>query len=335
MSIYDFPLVSVIMTVRNCEIYIEDALNSIIVQTYRNIELVVVDDHSTDGTGDIIRDFSERYKDMIRVIRNNRNHGVTSSLNIGIRAAKGKYIARQDGDDMSLPERIKKQVSFLQRYGNIAAVGVKPIVIDDKGRYQGIIDFPTAPIQIRNMLMQKRNVLCHGSIMMKRDLLEQTGYYREFFEVSQDRDLWLRMSEVYPLSNIPEPLYKWRFHEESVTARTRPEKLSYRMVMLDCARRRKEDGVDGFGLEYGGKWEERKSSYYRRGAVSYRLLVWGAVEKQCNHYFMAVFGVLMALLVWRRNRVARRFLNGIAREIMAKLKGRWERRFANPRISNV
>ncbi len=202
----DSPQISIVMSVYNGASYLEEAINSILQQTYANFELIIVDDASTDATSEILRKFDDC---RIRVITNPRNLGLTKSLNIGMAAARGKYIARMDADDLSLPHRLELQWQFLESHPDYALLGSPYYQIDEQGQIRSLIRVLTENEALRDGLRQQ-NWFGHGSVMMRREAVEQLGGYDERFTYAQDYDLWLRMSEQFKIANLEEPLYCWR-----------------------------------------------------------------------------------------------------------------------------
>jgi glycosyltransferase involved in cell wall biosynthesis len=218
------PLVSVLLPVYNDARYVELALNSILSQTLGDLELIVIIDGSSDGTPEIV----SRFRDpRIRLVHNERNLGLAPSLNRGIAAAKGDYIARQDADDIALPHRLRTQIEFLRSHSDVAMVGSWALLIDDQGREQGVLDYPPiADIDIKWSLLF-RNPFIHSSVMMRRDVVDRTGGYTEdpviFRAFVEDYDLWSRINRVARSANIREPLQVYRLNSMSASARTRCE----------------------------------------------------------------------------------------------------------------
>lgn len=201
--------VSIVMPTYNAAPHIGDATQSILSQSYRDFELIIVDDGSTDGTLDIIDSFDDKRITLI----NRSGSGITGALNRGLREASGKYIARQDGDDISHPDRLEKQVSFLKEHPKVALVGTASKIIDENGRLidkRHVLRQPTI-----DDLVQK-NRFIHGSVMMRRDAVESVGGYDETFKYTEDYDLWLRIAEKHPVRNIDEFLYNLRLLNTSI-----------------------------------------------------------------------------------------------------------------------
>lgn len=212
------PLVSVIMSVYNAEAFLSEAIDSILGQTYPNFEFIIINDGSTDKSKDIINHYAHLDK-RIKVIER-PNKGLVASLNEALAIARGKYVARQDADDISLPERFDRQISFLEANTSIGLVGSNIAVIDDQGKpvpkHIVNIDFFTSPDDLK-LAEVFFNQFGHGSVMGKADLLQNLAYDPAYIH-AEDYDLWARLSHHAHLANLKEPLYKWRFHNEGITS---------------------------------------------------------------------------------------------------------------------
>lgn len=224
------------MSVYNGKRYLREALDSILDQSHRDFELIVVDDGSTDGTAAILDSCTDP---RLRIIRH-ANQGLTRSLNLAIREARGEYIARQDADDRSLPGRLAIQAHFLDSHPDIALVGSAVKVISSQGAELATFRHPTEPAEIATTL-RSYNCFWHGSIMFRRDSFAELGGYDERFVTAQDYDMWLRFSERHPLANLPQPLYAYRFTVESVTVQRMVSQ--HRLAVL--ARRFAEERAEG------------------------------------------------------------------------------------------
>jgi glycosyltransferase involved in cell wall biosynthesis len=198
------PLVSVLTTVYNAEEYLNMAIDSILLQTYKNYEYILIDDGSTDHSRQII----EAYDDPRIKYIYQKNQGLQAALNRGISIAKGKYIARMDHDDISYPSRLEKQVSFLESNKKIAMVGTSFDIIDsDSGIVGGSYHLDRdEDIRIEFLV---RNPFGHGTMMICKEALEDVGGY-DVTESVEDYDLWWRIAKKYKVANIPEMLYGWR-----------------------------------------------------------------------------------------------------------------------------
>lgn len=235
------PFVSVLLAVYNGERFLRCALDSIFGQTFSDFELVVVDDASTDRTPSILSDYTDPR--LVRVA-NSENVGQTRSLNRGLRIARGEQIARHDADDVSHPDRLRLQVKAMRAHPNLALLGTAYERIDRGGRVLEKVSPPTSneDLQIR---LEEGNIFCHGSVMMRRDLVEKVGGYNEYFSVTQDYDLWLRLAEHGELANLPQALYQFRFDGASVSRQKRSLQLAYRRFAWELARRRRAGQPEG------------------------------------------------------------------------------------------
>src|SRR3989344_7621924 len=183
--------ISVIMSVFNNEEYLNESIESIILQTYKNFEFIIVDDASTDQTSGILKEWLSKDR-RIKVITNKENMGLTKSLNRAIQIAGGEYIARQDGDDVSLPERFEKQIEFFQKNPEIKILGTFGYIIDKQGDILGKEILSTSFQTIKKEFI-KRNPLMHTSVMIKKEVIDKVGGYDETFKTSQDYELWSRL----------------------------------------------------------------------------------------------------------------------------------------------
>lgn len=231
------PLISVVMSVYNGEKYLQDAVDSILQQTFPDFEFLIINDGSTDSTSKMLEEFSKR-DNRIKTIENEHNIGLTSSLNKGIMMAEGKYIARMDADDLSLSSRLEKQLEFLEQNPSHIAVGSSFYQIDDKSKITSFVSVLSDDKKIKNCL-KSQNWLCHGSVLMRKDIFWECGGYDERFKYSQDYDLWLRMSERFRLSNIPEPLYYWRATLKAISkSNETDQKHDARLAVTEAENRR-------------------------------------------------------------------------------------------------
>lgn len=223
------PKVTVLMSVYNGERYLSAAIDSILKQTFTDFEFLIINDGSSDNTPKILKN----YKDArIKIINNQRNVGLTRSLNKGLHLAKGDYIARQDADDISLPERIQKQVDFMEENKNVVLLGTAISLIDEDGNIMRDIQYPISHFVIRKAL-KKHNCFCHGSVMFKKQYVRDLGGYREVFKTAQDYDVWLRLSEKHEVANLRDRVYQYRFNPSSVTFK----KILNQLRMANFARK--------------------------------------------------------------------------------------------------
>lgn len=219
------PLISVVMSVYNGgRFYLSKAIGSILLQTYRNFEFIIVDDCSDDITPYILQGYSGDTR--LRILRNDRNMGLTKSLNKAIGQARGEIIARQDADDISLPKRFEKQVEYLETHPWVVLLGTSAFYINDSGRIIGCLVVYTKP----KAHLKRENQFVHGSTMFRRKAFEEVGGYDERYRFSQDYELWLRMSAKYEIANLRDALYKLRFHQNTVSLRNLNQSAYYHVM---------------------------------------------------------------------------------------------------------
>jgi glycosyltransferase involved in cell wall biosynthesis len=207
------PKVSVIMPVKNGKSFLSEAIESILAQTFSNFEFIIVDDASTDNSSTIVR----QYKDDRILLVTSKNHlGLTASLNKALKQAKGEYIARMDADDISLPERLQRQVEVLDADAELKLCGSWVELIDKKGIKIGERKYPVEYDLIQKDIM-RYNPFVHPSIMMKKNILSAIGHYDEGLDGAEDYDLFLRIVKKYKSSNIPAILLKYRLGSHRVS----------------------------------------------------------------------------------------------------------------------
>jgi len=203
------------MPVFNAGEYLQEAIASILSQTYGDFEFLVIDDGSTDGSQDIIRSFSDR---RIRFVQNGLNQGVAVTLNKGMEMASGEYIARMDGDDISLPHRIETQLQLLEKKTWLGICGswVKTQNFHGKGH---IIRFPLDSETI-NAYIVFNNPVNHPVVMMRRDMLVKHQLrYNPACIAAQDYEFWSRCLHCFDFENIDKVLLVWRINNSGVTHR--------------------------------------------------------------------------------------------------------------------
>lgn len=236
------PRLSVVLAVHNGERHLEDSLRSVLNQTFANFELIAVDDGSTDRTPAILAALA-RSDARVAIVRQH-NRGLAASLNRGIMLARGDYVARQDADDISVPARFDRQIAWLDGNRSVVAVGSSADVIDRSGAIVGALTAARGAQPVRRGLLTLRTTPVHGSMMMRKSAVLAVGGYREAFRVSQDYDLWLRLSEQGDIDNLADVLYQWRLDHDSVYATRRALQLKFAGIALGFARERASDGGD-------------------------------------------------------------------------------------------
>lgn len=203
--------ISIVMSTYNGEKYLKQSIESILSQTFRDFEFLIIDDGSTDNSWQILQDYAKK-DSRVKVFRNEQNLGLTKSLNRGLSRAKGEYIARMDDDDISLPTRLEKQFQFMEQNPSVVLCGVRVLVIDQAGEEIGRKNLPLKHKDIKNKLLFN-NQFIHSSLFFKNDL----GIYNEKFARAQDYEFVLRVASRHQVVNLPEYLVKWRARQGSLS----------------------------------------------------------------------------------------------------------------------
>jgi len=210
------PLVSVVMPAYNAENYIAEAIESILNQTYKNFEFIIVNDGSTDNTLNIIKRYAKKDKRII-IIDHKERKGISETRNNGLRAAKGKYIATHDSDDMSMPDRFQEQVNYLNKNPKVGVVGGFIDIFDDTtSKNLGIRKYPEKDEDLRKMVFFCSPIAQPAS-MIRKQVFNEIGFYREIDAPSEDLNLWFRLGERFKFANIQKVVIKYRYHPHSMT----------------------------------------------------------------------------------------------------------------------
>ncbi len=211
---------SVVMAVFDGGSWVGAALESLLEQTLANLEVIVIDDGSTDTTPDVLASVRDP---RLRIERSARR-GLTLSLNRALELARAPLIARLDADDLALPERLARQRQFLEAYPDVGLLGTGAREVDPAGREVAIVRPPADDAAIRHALI-RANPFVHSSVVMRRAALERVGGYDPSFPVAQDYDLWMRLARVTRLANLPEPLVTRRLAVGRVSAVREDDRL--------------------------------------------------------------------------------------------------------------
>lgn len=219
------PLVSVVMPVYNTGEYLAEAIESIINQTYKNWELIIVDDNSKDDSYAIARAYASWDK-RIRVFRNKKNKGVAATASFALSKCRGQYIARMDADDVSMPTRFEKQVNHMLKNPDVIIVGGQCMLIDSKGKFTGYKKFPLSFEQIRKMMFFTIPIQ-QPSMMVNRALLpEGFVWYDKQFTVAEEVELMFKLFQYGKASNLPDMLLMYRIHGQNISLKN-PKKTFY------------------------------------------------------------------------------------------------------------
>ncbi|HEY3695290.1 glycosyltransferase family 2 protein [Phenylobacterium sp.] len=235
------PAVSVVIPVHNCERYVAEAVRSVLRQTRTDFELIVVDDGSTDGTAEIVSSFADP---RIRLIRTPRG-GISSAINAGISASRADLIARLDGDDAMEPERLQRQVDFLEARPWLGGGASYYWVMDEKGTLRGSEEPPLVTVADLELQLSHRGRLIypHPTVMMRRHVLARVGGYDSRYDKCEDVELFMRMYEAgWPMLVQPERLTRFRVHASSTTASSvRVQYFLNEAIFANFRRRRRGD----------------------------------------------------------------------------------------------
>lgn len=210
------PPISVLMAVYNAEAYLNKAIDSILNQTFKDFEFIIINDGSTDASAEILASYQD---ERIISLHNEQNIGLSASLNQGLHVARGEYLARMDADDISMPERLDKQVAYMEKHPELGVLGTGIDHIDHTGQH---ISQQINPAQHNEIVWTFLfgNPLVHPTVMMRRELILEAGGYR-LKGPAQDRELWLRLLGKTRFANLDACLLAYRTHSSSVTAHRR------------------------------------------------------------------------------------------------------------------
>ncbi|MBU2458965.1 MAG: glycosyltransferase, partial [Nanoarchaeota archaeon] len=234
------PKISVIMPVYNAEKFLDESIKSILSQTFQDSEFIIINDGSMDNSLKIIKEYARKDKRII-LINNAKNLGLQKTLNKGLKAASGRYIARMDADDISLPNRLGIQYNYLEKHPEIFLLGGSAIVIDEEGKRMGSFRKQDNPSRVRKKL-GKSNSIIHSSIVFRNEGLS----YREKFKTSEDYDFYLRaLSSGKKITNLSDFLIKYRISKNSFVS-TKPDQSFFYKKAREFYKQRSKEGRDDY-----------------------------------------------------------------------------------------
>ena len=207
-------LVSIVIPVYNASRFLKEALESVFNQIYSNIEIIVVDDCSNDGSEYALREYAEKGK--IKLVVNKTNLGDATSRNRGLAEITGEYYAPMDADDICLPDRILKEVEFLENHKECVLVGGQIVYINEHSKYLGTSNYPTKIKSIASHLW-RRNPVAHSSVLTRSVLVKKVGMYNGELRTCSDYDLWLRLLKYGHMANLGEVVIKYRLHPNQMS----------------------------------------------------------------------------------------------------------------------
>jgi glycosyltransferase involved in cell wall biosynthesis len=245
--------VSIVMSVYNAERYLREAIDSILTQTFSNFEFIIVNDGSTDNSLQII----ESYKDERIVLLNQENTGLAKALNKGIDFSKGRFIARMDADDISLPTRLQKQYDFLKRNPEYIAVGSSAIIIDVNGNYIFTSFIATTDDEAKKNL--PKTPFYHSAVMFQKKEFLKAGKYCEAMLKSQDTVLFNRMAKYGKFYNIKEPLLRYRIVPTANSTRSNYGRDRFLTILEKAIKKNEISNEDKLFIDKA--FEKRNSTY--------------------------------------------------------------------------
>lgn len=348
------PRVTVLISAYNDERFLAAAIDSVLAQTYSAFDIVVVDDASTDRSGEI----AASYRDpRVLVIENSSNLGTGPALNRGLAAIRSEYVAKLDADDICFPQRLARQVEFLDAHPEVAVVGSQAVVIDAKGRRVRRLEawYETTEWGMRwRRIFQ--NPLIHSAAMFRRAIVwDVLGGYEERYRFGEDFDLWDRLGRQYPICNLRERLVGRRVYPGSLSAANHPARAGYLERKIPMIHTNMREGLrwDDVPERWAKLWAEIGDHSIPRTADDVRDLVTGI--ERCAARFAEIYpegaadsevvahqavmlaralgrieaaGRRQSIAIWRK--VFRRHrptaLRGLPRWVVAFLFGEWPAR---------
>ncbi len=214
-DVHATPFVSVLMSCFNAADWLVESLESVLCQTFTDFEFVIIDDGSTDNSLDILQLYA--LKDDRIVLIPKANTGLSDSLNVGLRCARGEWVARMDADDICEPNRLEKQVAYVLNHPSVVFVGTGLTIIDESGFLGTKFSYPAGHVDLLKHLLTARRFPPHASAFYRRSLVLDNGGYRSRIRRAEDYDLWLRLSELGDMACIQESLMRIRKHSGQIS----------------------------------------------------------------------------------------------------------------------
>lgn len=293
------PLVSILMTSYNASLYIADAINSVLSQSYTKWELLIADDCSTDSTRDVIDTFEDI---RIKVLHNDANMHYLRTRNKLLQYVEGEFITLLDADDLMHPDRLMKQVQAFDQDPDLGLCGTHVEFISEAGKPLGIEESKPLDYQSIRKEIQGKNVFTGSTIMVKTNIWKEVGGYRDYFNTLgyEDYDLTSRIIEKYKAINLPDKLYLYRQYEESSSKRDllyNPFKLHGYKLVQKLIEQRKTSGTDAieqidipFLINF---IVNLNKPYVDDQSLIYRELMWSSLNKKL--LLRALKNILMAI----------------------------------------
>jgi len=308
------PKVSVVMATYNAAAYLPQAVESVLNQTMSDFEFIIVDDGSTDSSMSIL----DHYHDNRLVfLRNPRNLGQTVSLNRALReAVAGEFVARVDADDIAEPDMLNLMTGHLDAHPEVGVVGSAKLFVNGEGTLIRTWMPPLDNAAIQRTLLVW-SCIPHGGAMFRTVALVEAGGYSQELRYAQDYDLALRVTEQWDAVNLPQPLYRYRWHDAMVSIDKREKQDGYaRQAVAAAVRRRLALGraAVGFGRTTATAWVKAKP----RPWLAQRFVWWSAAAREVNRRVALEF-LVVALILDPGSRLAREYLSGISQRKLGRL----------------
>jgi Glycosyl transferase family 2 len=237
----DCPVVSVVMVICNVERFLGEAVESVLSQTFQDFEFIILDYGSTDKSKEIV--LAHAAKDARIKLREIPSCAYIEAKIAACSMAQGRYIAVQDADDNSLPNRLLWEVEFMEKNPAVAVLGGAADWINAEGRFLWSFESPSTDPEIKAALVT-RSPFVHSSVLMRRDAYVQAGGYRLLFAQAEDYDLFLRMSEHFQCANLKQVIVQYRIHPQQLSLRTRRKQTIAKLAAQGAAATRQRQNVD-------------------------------------------------------------------------------------------
>ena len=231
------PAISIIMPTFNNATYLKSCIDSVVRQTFRDWEFLIIDDKSPDKTEEIVRGYSAKDSRII-YIKNKINLGLTENLNYYLDQARGKYIARIDGDDVwTDPGKLENQVKFLENNPDCGVVGCFAYAVDVAGKKLFEIKYPYTDKEMREIML-KHCCLLHSAVLMRKSVVQAVGKYDQQYPYAQDYDLYLKIGKISQFRNIPKFMVNYRINPLGTT---QTKYWAQTQAMIDIVKKHKKD----------------------------------------------------------------------------------------------
>lgn len=291
----DIPSISVLLPVYNARKYLAEAMDSLLAQSGPALEILAVDDGSTDGSLRLLRRYANR-DGRVRII-SRANTGIVGALNDAIAQSRGEFLARMDSDDVALPDRLAKQAQFLAANPDIVCVGTQVRLIDPYGvelpeKWQPRLELEHEKIE-QGLLRGNGWALIHPTVIMRREPVEAVGGYRRQFQHAEDIDLYLRLAEIGRLANLPEVLHRYRQHLSSVNRTHRARQIEI-ITAIVCETYQRRGGA--MPADWVLRWPELPEAWKQRCDWAWHALKAKQIRAARKHALCA-----MRLRPWHRD----------------------------------